>query len=122
MTVQEIKAYIDTNLPSNEKLTAEQFRNVLKVLFEDIVSQIGTSSSGVLYISNNGVNWRTIKGDGNVNTTLIENGDEVVVIEAGNGNRRTKYLITNNTNLTLPADFADDSKVDAYPSESPIII
>ena len=76
----------------------------------------GITAEVVKYIENNGTYYKTVKGFGNI-ADSFQIGDEITYRDPATGERGTYYV--KNPALTLPADFSDDTKIDAYNVSDP---
>lgn len=78
----------------------------------------GTVTVVTKYILNNGSQYKTEKGFGNIGTGF-EVGDEIFYRDPTTKKRAVYYV--KNGSLTLPADFSDTSKLDKYNESGPLL-
>ena len=70
-----------------------------------------TVTQRIVFITNNGTNWRTIKGENNTSGSF-EIGDEIN--HRITADKRLVVGFVLSTDLTLPADFDDSAKFEKY--------
>lgn len=77
-----------------------------------------TSDSPIKYITNNSINWRTIKGEGNLGAGF-QVGDQVYHRIASEKRLITGFIL--DTDITLPDDIGDTAKFERYPDQKALL-
>lgn len=105
--IQTLKAQIALLL-SNSKLPNELTKTEKELFVDNLYPRI----------LNNGVKYRTDKGD-NTDYTAFEIGDVIIHVDQVNKVNYTGTVL--NATLTLPADFNDPAKIDRYSNDEPAL-
>lgn len=96
------------NLIANSKLPSEMTKTERENLLDSIYPRI----------TNNGVKYRTDKGD-NTDYTAFQPGDTIIHIDEVNKISYVGMVIA--LPLSLPADFNDPAKIDLYNKSEPAL-